>query len=148
MSLTSVQAAKIINAINNAFDKIGHYNGHSMPPSTKNTDPVAWELFVAQHLTKVAEGRRKKAHASAIASGVIFDHTENPRAPGDYAIYECDILSFQCNVKNPASVVDPKKLQAELIKAGVDAMLIQKCVASATTQRAAPHTFTGALITE
>lgn len=148
MTLSSTQAAAKINAMNVAFDKIGHHNGHSMPQSNNNRDPIAWELFVAQHLYKIADGRRKNAHAAAVTNGVLFDHTSNPRTPGDYSVYDGDILTFQCNVKNPASTVDAKKLQSELIKAGVDAMIVQKCVAAATVERAAPHTFTGALKTE
>lgn len=145
--LSSVEAAKLINAINVAFDKIGKVNGTAMPKSDNNLDSTAYDLFIADHLARRAKSRKDEAHKNAVNAGVLFDHTKEPREPGNYALFSGDIVAFTCNVKSPASFLDAKTLRTLLIKQGMPAELVDKLIAQATSKRAPAHTFTGALMT-
>ena len=143
--LTTTKRAKIINAINNAFDKIGHSNGHTMPTTQSNRDPIAWEFFVAQYLTKLAEVRKDKAQRACVASGVLFDHKVSPRPVGTHIVFEGELLTYVRIVKNPSSRVDVPRLKSALMKQGVKEDIIDKAISASKTLQAAPHTFAGSL---
>jgi hypothetical protein len=136
---------KIRNAISTAFDKIGKQNGHACPKSTNNQEGIVYELFVAQQLSRLADARKKAAMASAVDSGVIFDHTEQPRSPGDYTLFSGEFASISLRVNNPSVSVDPKRFRSELAKLGVALELINEAEKKATIAKSPAHVFTVAL---
>lgn len=49
-----------------ALDSVGRNNGHAMPPSTHNSDPVLHELFVAAEASSYWKSRFDKAKDEAL----------------------------------------------------------------------------------
>jgi len=135
-----------MNALNVAFNKLGYTNGHNMPQTTKNTDAIAWELFIAQHIARIAEARKDEAHKEAVKAGVLFDHKSNPKDMGTHSIYTGDIVSYICKVNSPPSRLDTKMLRSELLKAGVSQEVVNKCYARSTKELAGAHSFVGTLV--
>jgi hypothetical protein len=86
MTLDAAKANALTAAISAAFAAIGTTAATKMPPSKRNTEAVAWEYFVASLLARLAEGRRKRAHAAAVKAGVLFDHEKQPLPVGSNAL--------------------------------------------------------------
>ena len=65
-----------------------------MPRSAnKNTEPLAWDVFVAKLLEKIAKARVSKAVKAAIAAGVMFDHEDEPCPVGtNKVVYDGDVV--------------------------------------------------------
>ena len=148
MSLSQRDRNKVIDGLNTKFSDIGT-KSNTCPPSTKNTEPAAWEFFVAAHLNSLATGRLKEARASAVRAGVIFDHDKHPRTPQDTGvIYRGDNVVVTLTVKMPTITTDVDELCAYLIDKGVSVKLVADAVAHAKKERRAAHEFRASLLTE
>lgn len=148
MSLTALKATVKTAAITEAFTAIGATGETKMPRSGSNTEPVAWEYHVASHLARLAESRKKKAHAAAVAQGLIFDHEKEPAPPGtSEVVYQGEVVEIALAVSNGADKLDVANFIAELREAGVSRKLLDSAMALHTAPSKAPHKFTSALVT-
>ncbi|HEY3845858.1 MAG TPA: hypothetical protein VGL95_01950 [Acetobacteraceae bacterium] len=136
-------------AFNAEFALIGNTGDGRMPRSKKNTEPVAWEYHVASHLLRVAEARKKKAHAAAVKLGVMFDHEKSPLAVGTEAlVYAGDVVEIAVSVTTPGTKLDPVELGVALVKAGMKLAVVEKLFTQCTHDQRAPHKFTSTLATK
>lgn len=110
------------------FSNIGVSNGTAMPPSKNNRDAIAWELYQAQELSKLADTREKDARAACIKAGLMPDHTEEPYAPGTkMEIYSGDNVSITVEVNNISSPrFDSTKLKGVLLRHRIGSELADK----------------------
>lgn len=148
MPLDATRANAKTEALNDAFANIGKSGDTKMPRSKKNTEPTAWEVFVAQHLSRIAEARKKKAIAVAVKAGVMIDHEAEPLAIGSRSlIYAGDVVEISCSVTTPTTRLDVKEFTADLEKAGVKLPLINRLLNKHTHENRAPHKFVSTLAT-
>jgi len=148
MSLSQRDKNKITDGLNTRFSDIGTKT-NTCPPSTKNTEPAAWEFFVAAHLHSLASGRLREARSKAVRLGVIFDHEKHPRTQQDSGVvYRGDNIVITLTVKAPTVTVDVDDLCAFLISQGVDETLIQIALKESRKERRAAHEFRASLLTE
>jgi hypothetical protein len=149
MTLTSAAAVVKTTRINLAFARIGNEEDTAMPKSRNNMDPIAWELFIAQHLCRIGDARKKKAVQAAQDAGIIFDPAKDPRPAGtDAMIYQSDAVRVMLKVATPASSIDHVAWVAGLL---TQKPMLAKLAAVLTknhTQTArAAHTFAASLVT-
>lgn len=148
MSLTALKATEKTSALTEAFVAIGATGETKMPRSGSNTEPVAWEYHVASHLARLAEARKKKAHAIAVKQGLIFDHEKEPKEAGtSCVVYQGEVVEIAVVVSNGANRLDVAAFIAELKEAGVCADLLGAALALHSGPGKAPHKFTSALVT-
>lgn len=148
MTLSQRDRNKIIDGLNTKFADIGTKT-NTCPPSTRNTEAVAWEFFVAAHLQSIANGRLREARTSAVRAGVIFDHDKHPRTPQDTGVlYRGDNVVVTLTVKQSTITTDVDELCAYLIDKGVDVKLIHDASEHAKKERRAAHEFRASLLTE
>jgi len=145
--LTSRAKNTLIDKINTAFSAIGR----TLPAkASDNREPCAYEYFIASHLYKIAEGRRKAAQKDAIAANVIFDtDDEANRRPGgtQETVYNGDLVTVMLSVSKPRVTVDVKALAAFLVDHKVKQSLIDEAIQHASKEAKAGHQFTAALVT-
>lgn len=147
-SQSSVEANLLTNRINKAFGNIGKTNGTAMPTSDRNTENVAWEVHVASHLARLAEGRKEAAYKEAVRSGVMPDHKAEPRCAGtNETVYGGDVVSINLSVRKGRPILDSARFIDDLLIAGVDRALVGKLVDKHTKQTAPAHVFTTSLVT-
>lgn len=143
------RANAMIAALNTAFAEIGNVGATVMPKARKNLEPIAWELYVATHLLRIAEARKKKAAERAIRAGVIFDHEKEPLEEGTNSlIYAGELVEIAVQVGTPQTRVDPVGLGAAMEKSGISAKVVARLVAANTVATRAPHKFQATLITK
>ena len=146
MPLDAAKATAKINAIIQAFDAIGVVEPTRQPRSRRNNEPVAWEFYVATHLAKLAEARKRQAIAAAVAAGVLFDHEKEPMAVGtERDVYAGDVVQIALVVSNPSRKLDVPGFVDALEKAGVKRKLLLETAEQHTTDSRAPHRFTASL---
>ena len=148
--LKSRDAAKLMNAISVAFDKVGAVNGTAMPKSGNNLDPIAYELYVAQTLKRLCDARLESAKDRSIAAGVMFD-TNVTRLPAGTVrtVYAGDIVQVGVTTKKPSTTFDRKR--AETILCALfpkNADKVKEVFEECSKETAVPHTFSASLITE
>lgn len=145
--LTSKAKNALIDKLNTTFSGIGK----QMPvKSDDNRESYAYEYFVASHLYKLAEGRRKKSQKDAISANIIpdTDEEENRRPPGTVeTVYNGDLVTVMLSVSKPRTVVDVKALAAYLVDHKVRQSLIDEAIEHASKEAKAGHQFTAALVT-
>ncbi len=135
-------------AINNAYAAIGNEGDTKSPRAKGNTAPIAWEYHVASHLSRIADARKKKAHAAAVKAGVIFDHEKQPWPFCTNAlVYAGEVVEISVSVTTPTSRVDLPALLNDLEKAGLKRWKIDSLVVKHTTDSRTPHKFTSSLVT-
>jgi hypothetical protein len=150
MPLDATRAVSKTEAINEAFSQIGTAagNGTRMPPSKRNTEPLAWEYFVAAHLNRLAEARKARAIKAAVAAGVMFDPEKQQLPVGSHSlVYAGDVVEIACSVSSPTVRLDGAALVTDLVEAGVKPALLKRLVARHTRENRAPHKFVGTLAT-
>jgi hypothetical protein len=146
--LDTAQANAKTEAFNTAFAAIGVDGDTKMPRAKLNTESTAWNYFVAAHLLRIAEARKKKAQAAAVKAGVLFDAEKNPRPVGTHAlVYAGGVVEIVVDVTTPATKLDAPALFDALAAAGVKRALIDKLAARHTHENRAPHKFTSSLVT-
>jgi hypothetical protein len=144
MSITSRAKNKLIADTNEAFSKIG-----AMPvkPAT-NKEPIAYEYFIANHLAKLAEGRREVAKKSAVDAGILpdVDDPKNQREPGtDEFVYQDNLVIITLNVSKPRIQVDMKELTKQLLAAKVKPDVVDAAIKAASKPTRAGHKFSALL---
>lgn len=149
MPIVSTKADAKSAAIVKAFEAIGIAEPTRQPRSRRNNEPVAWEFFVASHLAKLAEVRKRHAHAAAIVAGVLFDADKEPMPAGtERMIYAGDVVEIALTVSNPSRKFDAPGFINALEKAGVKRKLLNELAEQFTTDNRAPHKFAASLVTE
>jgi hypothetical protein len=147
--LSSTQKNKIIDSINTAFSKIGYANGTKMPKSDDNREPIAWEMFVAQHMNALANKRKEQAEKMAVVAGVIIDKEKKPRPEGSQDVmYTGESVQVLLRVNTAASRVDITKVIENLLSMGIQADLVRAAVDKATFKNRPAHVFSSLLLTE
>jgi hypothetical protein len=117
-----------------------------MPASDSNLDPVAWDLFVAQHVNALASKRKEAAEKRAAAEGVIPDKEKNPQPGGTKAVvYEGDNISVLLEVRSSSDRVNAATMFDYLLDKGVDVKLLNDALAKATTKTRPAHVFSSYL---
>lgn len=156
MPLTTQRANEMTAAINTAFEDIGQSHGKErpaapgtgMPKSKSNQEPTAWEYFVATHLARLAEARKRRAQAAAVKAGVLFDPEKEPRPIGTNAlVYAGDVVEIAVAVATPGTRLDQEGLVKDLEKAGLALPRINKIINANTLENRAPHKFSSTLAT-
>jgi predicted GNAT family acetyltransferase len=147
--LSSTQRNKIVDSINTMFAKIGNANGSKLPPTKDNQEPIAWELFVAQHLNALAGKRKDQAEKAAVRAEVIVDKEKSPQPEGMSTIeYTGEHVQVMLKVSNAASRVDITKVIEYLLGHGVQADIVRTAIDKATTKNRPAHVFSTVLLTE
>jgi hypothetical protein len=148
MTLTALKATQKTAAITEAFMAVGVTGETRMPRSGSNHEPVAWEYFVALHLARLAEARKKKAHATALANGMVFDHETEPKPSGTHEVLHAgEIVEIAVKVSNASEHLDIEAFIAELEDVGVDPELIDNARSLHTKPGKPAHKFNASLIT-
>lgn len=143
MTVTSRVRNRITDAINMAFSAVGVSADTCSPQSRDNKAPIAWEYFIAGHLTALASGRFKKAKADAIKAGILFDHDEHPKPTGMYEpLYDGEHIAIELEVKRPSQRVNASKMSEYLVAKGVSPKLLADATEFATSTNRAAHVFT------
>lgn len=146
--LDSSTANLLTNKINKAFDNIGKTNGTSMPTSARNMDALAYELHVAMHLARMAEGRKTQAMKLATTNGIIPDYKKEPRNPGtNETVYNGDVVNVQLSVRVGRAILDGDGFINALLDRGVDSQLVGELAAKFTKISSPAHMFTTTLVT-
>lgn len=150
MSLTARTKNVLVDRMNTCFATIGVNNGTKMPKSGNNREPVAWELWVAHHLTSLANKRKANAEDAAIKAGVIFDKEKNPKPPGTKeATFSGEVVTVSVEVRKPTTRVNVDKLLAFLAATKkVSRSTLDAAVEHATETNRAAHVFDTMLITD
>ena len=147
LSLTRVTDKGI--AINTAFAAIGAAGKTAMPRARANSEPAAWELYVAQHLSRLADARKKRAMEHAAKVGVIPNVEKNPLPPGTHAlVYAGDVVEITCGVNAPRRILDVDAFVEALAAKGVNRVLLETLRAEHTYATRAPHTFAANLVAD
>jgi hypothetical protein len=149
MSLTTNVRNRLMDAINMAFDMVGNDAATKMPRMKvrDNKGPIAWEFFVASHISARARARLDLARRAAIASGIIFDHTKNPREAGtNEQVYNGEHVAVWLTVRNAATTVSADKMSTYLIEKGVDAKLVADAYLAASSKARPAHEFKVSLV--
>ncbi len=151
MPLDVTRANVKAEAINTAFKNIGTPagNGTAMPRGAKaNLEPIAWEVFMAKHLSKIAKAREAKAIKAAIVAGVMFDHEKNREPAGtNRVVYDGEVVRIDLSVGTGGAGIDHPGYVASLLAAGVDPKLLTRLANKHATVTAAPHSFSASLVT-
>jgi hypothetical protein len=135
-------------AINDMFDAIGSKGDTRMPRSRLNTEPVAWEYYVASHLLRIAEARRKKAQTAAVRYGIMFDAEKAPLSAETHkTIYVGEVVAIDVSVSQPREQLDIAGLLDDLIGTGFTRSRLDRMVAKRTIACRAPHKFIATLLT-
>ena len=146
--MLSSERNKLVDKINTTFSNIGRKNGTTLPPTSNNREPIAWELFVAQHLNAVAGKRKDAAEKAAIAAELITDKEKNPQPEGTKTVeFTGEHVQVMLSVSNAASRVDITKVMSYLLGKGVSAELVKAAVDQATTKNRPAHVFSTVLLT-
>jgi hypothetical protein len=146
MPLDVAAANTRTQAINEAFPAIGTIGATRMPANGNNREPVAWEYHLASHLLRIAETRRKRAHAATVKNAVMFDHEKAPMAVGTNAlVWVGNIVEISVLVAAPIVTVDHAGLVADLLKTRVDLKLIKRLVGKNRVEMCPAHKFISAL---
>ena len=149
MSLSSKTKNKLVDAVNVAFAAVGRSNGTKMPKAEGNREPLAYELWCAQHLASLATKRKEQAEAAAIAGGVIFDKEKNPKEGGTKeVIYNGEIVVVSVDVRNGATRVDAAAMATYLMEHNVAPLLVQEAMSYATKHNRPAHVFNSMLVTD
>ena len=131
---------RVKQALTKALARLGTTNGHALPESHGNADPILHEVFVAYEGASYFDKRKKSAMKELQDSGMIDD--ADKVTAGNSAMLLNDVhYTLTLDVANPSNRLDAKKLRTELIKQGIDSGLIDQCIAKATTANAAPKKF-------
>ncbi len=147
--LTTDAANAKTESLNKSFADIGgKADGTSMPRSRGNLEPLAWDVFCAKHLKRLADAREKKAVAAAVKAGVMFDPEKQPAPVGTAAlVYAGDVIEIGVEVTTPRTRLETDELFADLVKTGVPQKTLDRLVAKHTHDNRAPHKFTATLVT-
>jgi hypothetical protein len=149
MPLATEAAVVKTGRINNAFARIGNEEDTAIPKTRNNMDPIAWELFIAQHLCRIADARKKRAVKAAEDAGIVFDPATEPRPAGTTAlIYQSDSVLVTLKVATPVKSIDHVAWVAALLGhrprlAALAAVLDR----DHTVYARAAHTFAASLVT-
>lgn len=143
MALSSRARNELIDKVNTDFDAIG-----SKAPCDRssNQGPVAGEYFIASHLYKRAEARRKQAEKRAVQAGVLIDKEKDPRPPGtSEVLYNDSFMNISLQVSNAVVEVDTGLLIQELRRLRVSQAKIDEALEAAKKERRPQHRFTAAI---
>lgn len=149
MPLDITLATSLTEQLNEAFAAIGRSGATTIPSGRPNAaETAAYEYHVASHLLRIAETRRKRAHAAAVKAGVMFDHEKQPEPVGtERVVYAGQLVEVSVTVAAPIVGLDHLAFVVGLLEAGVKASLVRRLQAKYATETRASHRFTSSLVT-
>ena len=116
-----------------AMDRVGKTNGHAMPPSTSNVDPILHELFVAGEAVaywKTRHDDAKEVAMQAAGGDTLAEAVQSVIDLGagtSVTLAEGDLYTMTCDISKAASRLDQRALrnymQTEL---GLSAAVVNK----------------------
>lgn len=140
--LSNKVASSYLSRLRQAFDRIGTTNGTTVPPTKRNTDSLAWELYRATELERYAKQRKDAAAKACIDAGLMFDHKENPLPAGtEQTIYDGEIVQITVKVNNAAPRFNSSKLKAEMIRNKISSEIADKVYQACLVDGSPAHTF-------
>jgi hypothetical protein len=149
MPLDAAEAVIKTTRINLAFARIGNEEDTMIPKTRNNMSPIAWELFISQHLCRIGDARKKRAVKAAEDAGIVFDPAKDPRPAGTNAvIYQSDSVLVTLKVATPRESIDHVAWVAELLRHKPTlAKLCAVLTKNHTVFARAAHTFAASLAT-
>lgn len=158
MPLDSARALTVTEAVNDQFAEIGHVGPTAMPRGPRGVtrqlsvkELAAWEYHWASHLLRIAETRRKKAHAAAVKAGVIFDHEKHPMAVGtSCVVYPGSVVEISVTVAAPIEQFSLPGFMADLAASKLVATVlrtVRRLVGRNTSEARPAHSFKSTLVT-
>jgi len=145
--LSSKVVVQYVAKVRKAFSDIGNRNATVMPVSKRNTDSLAWELYVATELASSAEARKKSAAQACIEAGLMFDHKEHPLPAGtEQTIYSGEIVQITVRVNNAAPRFNSAKLKAEMLRHKISSETADKIYQACLIDGTPAHVFRAAPI--
>jgi hypothetical protein len=146
-------AARLLNNIDNAIQAVGK-DGESVFPmhlwdagnvdnnqaaeELLNIDRILYEYLAMRRMASQSSGRIKQIKKEFPH---LFDSGGAEPGGGALAVVQGSLLTMTATAKRGSTTVDTTKLVNELRKAGVDADVLKKALADATTQRAPSITY-------
>jgi hypothetical protein len=149
MPLDAADAVVKTTRINLAFARIGNEEDTMIPKTRNDMSRIAWELFIAQHLCRIGDARKKRAVKAAEDAGIIFDPAVTWSPAGTNAvIYQSDSVLVTLAVATPRESVDHVAwVAALLVHRPRLAALCAVLTKNHTTLARAAHTFAASLAT-
>ena len=143
--MTRRERNRIIADINKQFSELGT----TMPASTSNMSPIAWEYFMASHVSSLCSGRVKKAKTAAIKAGVLPDYEDHPVPPGEYKpIFDGEHVAIDLLVRQPSHTTDVTRLVDFLIGCGVARNTMDEAMQYASKTSRPAHVFSSRIKVE
>ncbi len=148
MPLDVAAATSLTERLNEAFAAIGASNGTAPPRKVNAAEAAAYEYHVSSHLLRIAETRRKRAHAAAVKAGVMFDHERAPEPVGtERVVYAGALVEVSVTVAAPVQGLDHLAFVVGLLEAGVKPALVKRLQARHATETRPSHRFSSTLVT-
>jgi len=124
---------EIEKKVNRLFSNIGRTNGTACDQTEDNREPLAYELFIADKLRKMAERRYEAAKADAMAAGLMgeLDTFE----PGAYTTFVGAQLTVAVRRNNPSQSVDKHLIIKALEKRKVDPLEVLEIMEEGSKER-------------
>ena len=120
----------IRDALFKAMKKLGYANGHKLPVTGNNTDPLLHELYIATQGASYFTARRKKALSDLESNGFLSDLPE----PGDSGIVaKGKVYNLLVKVSNPANRLNHGKLIIKLAEYGISDSDVRKILDGSKT---------------
>lgn len=148
--LTAARADALTVAITSAFATIGKSDATRMPRSGRAPSAnaeLAWELFVAKLLNRIATTRLNAVLKKAVRAGIMFDAERAPMSVGTNAVvWASDLVEVSVLVTTPTTRFDVDGFAAALVASGVKPSLVKRLREEHTLDNRAPHTFSASLV--
>lgn len=103
-------------AVAKAFDRIGKINGTKAPDPVLNSDPIAYEFFVASTLRRIADKRYDAAKSACADAGILGDPPDGPE--GETLVHN-GVVKITRKVNKGASRLSKDKLVAAMRRYGL-----------------------------
>lgn len=115
----STELSKAKSALHKAFKSLGHKNGHAMPQSESNVDPIIYELLVSSELRAAAEKRYKMALNNALDELGLNDIVRKTKPGMSECLIQGKMFIMTLKVNNPSRRLDRDVLYSNIVGAGV-----------------------------
>lgn len=125
-----------------AMDKVGKTNGHAMPASTNNSDPVLHELFVAAEASAYWKQRFDAAKTEALdmAGDSVKDAVQSVIDLGagtSVTAVSGELYNMTVDISKPATRLDQTALRNYMkVELGIDPAVVDKAFDACSKQSA------------
>jgi len=119
-----------------------------LPSAASNTGAVALRYWLWNRVDGFVKAKCRAIDKEALSAGVLFDHKDNPQAPGtDLEFYRDDHVSIRVEVRTATTRLNINRLKLLLVQSGcISATALDELIDEATTTNAPPHFFRSSLV--